>query len=474
MTAVKPWEAIAVADLTDHLERSFHFLLRGAELSSSHPAQYYLQQLKSLGKETMPASDSLCSAVAQALLDRVTWAVYPPEDIWEVYGGEEVRRLLQPRLVDPGQYFDAMAELRLCGQMQQAAERRVRFDCCAGRPDLYLAGAVGKVWIEVKHLRPASRHPRLDKIVYKAGKQLKRATGGGGSGALHISVGRPAEWTAEDDDPHSYLVDHLSRAILVPARNRSVAQAVISWDDYVVLSGDRGTFLLTPRRRARVVRHPAPRMPAAIPDEYLSVAGVGPLVMSPSDPVGKVEMPTDVAPHRSLARKLARHGLKWQNVARSLRQPLAAEQFKVASTTVVLFVCAIKRGLRRASLLGGGVLKNRLLEVRWLYLLPPKVTDRRAEDEGVPSPLAVLLNLVQEYGVNMRVDDQLAPMIVAAHFPNATPDNGRCQLDSRGRNQVYIDQLGSRDGTHVVLQHAVDAERYHADLAAAGLAAPAR
>lgn len=116
-------------------------------------------------------------------------------------------------------------------------------------------------------------------------------------------------------------------------------------------------------------------------------------------------------------------------------------------------------------ILAGGVVTGDTTVVRWVYPLPPGLSAHR---DGYVPPLAYLFDLVTEYGVNLRVDDQDAPLIVVAHWPDGNPDSGRHLIEVRGRS-VIVDHLGTLDSTHVVLQHALDASRYLTDLRSAGL-----
>lgn len=470
VTETRTWTSEDGRTFTGHLQRSVEQLL-GGKGDPTHPGRKYIAQLARLGREEVLIDDDLMGSLAQALLDRATWANYPPEQLWEAYGGERVRGVLQPRLVQADQYFDALAELRLCGQIRQVAGLRAEFETSAGQPDLYLRHGGEKVWIEAKHLRTDSSDRRLSDIIYKAGKQFKKATSGNGAGAVHISIGAPVRWHPDVDERHADLANDVARRILTPDRNRSVAQAVISWDDYVALEGDRGTFCLIPRRRARMVRHPNPRMPALIPDEYLGVSRVNPWIISPENPPGPGSIDKAV-PHRSLPEKLRRFGLSWPLVQEALRYPKAAETFELESTRVLLAITFVKRGFGRIPILAGAVAEDSSI-VSWVYPLPQRLVQALGGISSSASPLTVLFDLVQEFGLETRIDDQYAPMIVLAHPPGTDPNDGRYLVRPGGRT-AYVDYLESARTTHVVLLHAFDADKLHGELIRSGFAPPRR
>lgn len=257
-----------------------------------------------MGDKQTELTDELCSALTDALLDIATWARHPPALLWESYGGDPVRGVLQPRLRDDAQFFDALAELRLCGQIHSIGNRRAQFDTKDGRPDLYLLKDGEPVWIEAKHIHSAAPGRRLADVVRKANKQFKSATRDQGAGALHITFGTPFEWESEDHNPLKWAIDDLTGRILTSERNRSVAQAIVSWSDYVAVHGDRDTFAFVPRRRARAIDHPSPRSPASIPDMFLTVNRVNPYVLTPNTPSLERRTLASLRPHRSLAEKL--------------------------------------------------------------------------------------------------------------------------------------------------------------------------
>lgn len=137
-------------------------------------------------------------------------------------------------------------------------------------------------WADVKHIRVGTSASRALDVTTKANKQIKQAHPSA-VGAVLIHVDREGHRASFDDRVPSDVkpfIDEVSRA-LHPGQLRSIGHAVITWDDYFILSEvDRPTMYVA-RRRALVIAHPQPRGAPLVTEDFWNLGFTGVVTVHP-------------------------------------------------------------------------------------------------------------------------------------------------------------------------------------------------
>lgn len=440
------------------------------DLPREHPARQYVDAAKRVWQRGSFESESEYGAAAQVLLDRATWANYPPEDIWDAFGGDGVSNLMRPRLRNTEQFFDTMAELRLCGQIRQRRQLRAEFDINNGRPDLYLLNEGNRVWIEVKHIRPDSKSRRLKRHIEKANKQLKRATSGTGSGAVHISFGGTRSYNAGCPEDIGNGLTDLRQRVLTREQYRSVAQVVLGWSEYAALKGSEGTTVLAARRLSRYVSHPAPRTESVFPETLLRQSFVPAVALGVRSTLLNASTHGSFARDDSLAPYLRAYNIEWRQLAASLAETRRYERFGIGSHSAVLLVSNVRFGWTTYQMLTGGLDNEGTVEVQWSYLIPRGTrTYEKVRDEENAS-VVVLFAFVGEFGLTQALTEQASPLLpiitraeVDEHGGLAAdcPDHDVTCVADRSWGPAGIEQ---HDRQTILFHHLLDWDKYMAQV----------
>jgi hypothetical protein len=227
---------------------------------AGHPAVVQYDHLRRLRDEGVQWPDEFerMQAVGIVGLDFTTWVPNPPYgEFWGLLD-EETRKWTVQMIRDPDQYEDVMAELFTWSWLrrQGVPAKRVNVD---GQSDI-LAGEQEDWPCEVKRIHLGTDTGRIKKVLTKANQQI-RTLRADGAGTAFISVARAERREAFDDRVPNDITPFIdaARQALRPGQNRSVAQAVISWDDVQAHGEPPQPMLYAFRRRSVVVEHPEPR-----------------------------------------------------------------------------------------------------------------------------------------------------------------------------------------------------------------------
>jgi len=208
--------------------------------------------------------------LAGSLMDRSTWASDPGKgDYWDFLPDEQVRKFVRSRIVKPAHYDDVITELYFWGTLN--AQTPVTMGEVEGHPDLCIDGNE-PVWADVKRIHRGSAPSRVKKVIAKANHQIK-CVDRGGVGLALLYIEREGLRASFDDRTPSDVkpfVDAAAEAIGGDSY-RSVAQAVITWDDYFITAEPGEPAIYTARRRSLVLEHAHPRRPAALPSSVWEV-----------------------------------------------------------------------------------------------------------------------------------------------------------------------------------------------------------
>jgi hypothetical protein len=208
--------------------------------------------------------------LASMQIDQRLWPVPASEDEpWSFLPSEKLRKEMQRRVRDVGSFGDTLAELYVWARLREAG-----FDVALtedeGTADLEIQRGAAKVFGDVKRIRLGTSPSTAGSALTKANRQVKRSAGENAAGVVFIGVTRPAERAALDDrvpaDVQTFVDEVTSE--LAGDHNKSIAAAIVYWDDLLVVdrTGDAGYFF---RRRALAVHHAQPRADLMIPVEDL-------------------------------------------------------------------------------------------------------------------------------------------------------------------------------------------------------------
>ena len=214
----------------------------------------------------------MAGAIATMLIDRSTWASNTDStDYWSFITDESVRNQIRRRIWNPQQFGDVLAELFCFGWLMTEGFSTLLVGK-EGLPDLMLQLNTGDLWAEVKRIRLGTQPTRVRKIIAKANRQIKRADPLG-VGVAFISLARPVKHTGSDDRPPPDVqpyIDQVERQF-ASGHTKSVARAIVTWDDWIEHVNPLGVAVYTIRRRSVVLNHQTPRHELTLPDADMTI-----------------------------------------------------------------------------------------------------------------------------------------------------------------------------------------------------------
>lgn len=247
-------------------------LARLARTSANHPAVLHharLNRIVANGGRAENVDDVI--EPARFLMDRWTWARVGAASFWDVVTDEEAQLKVRSRIRDPRQYADIVTELFYWRWLELALSQPISLVEQRGLPDLRIE-TTPCVWAEVKRIHLGTVPSKIVDDIKVANRQIRKAQPAG-AGMVFVYVERGDLGRATGDDPPADIVPFLARceAALRPGRFRSVAYAVITWDDYLVVGPPGAAQLWAARRQSRVLPHPQPRSRPHLKAEALQV-----------------------------------------------------------------------------------------------------------------------------------------------------------------------------------------------------------
>jgi hypothetical protein len=237
-----------------------------------HPAVAKFDALRHVAGAGKPlrTPDELAAVrtVAEMLMDRSAWAVAPskPDGYWGFITDPAARKHVEDTILVDRQFDETIAELFVWGWLRQEGFPAELIGEEA-KPDTLVGRASSdEVWVEVKCVNEGSVERAVVRQIDKANKQIKRVNPTG-SGVVFLRIDRPIERAAFDDripsDVRPYLAE--VEAALSGTRFKSVARAVLTWDDVLILGDPPRRTLYLVRRRSVVADHAGPRSKMTIP-----------------------------------------------------------------------------------------------------------------------------------------------------------------------------------------------------------------
>jgi hypothetical protein len=205
--------------------------------------------------------------LAAMQIDQRLWPLpADADDPWTFLPSTRLRDEMRRRLRDSGSFGDTLAELYVWAYLRDAG-----FDVALteteGTADLKIERDGAVVYGDVKRRRLGSSAGGAGSAVTKANRQIKRSAGEDHAGVVFVHIDRPVERVALDDRVPADVEVVLQelRAELSGQHNRSVAAAVVYWDDIVIVEdASQETVGYFFRRRATLVEHERAREPLQI------------------------------------------------------------------------------------------------------------------------------------------------------------------------------------------------------------------
>jgi hypothetical protein len=239
-----------------------------------HPAVRQIAALKQFAATGVVAYGAELKELGEIATMQIDQRMWPlpasDDDPWSFLPSERLRSEMKRRLREPGSFGDTLAELYVWARLRDDG-----FDVSLteheGTADLEIRRQDAIVFGDVKRVRLGSSPATVGSALTKANRQVKRSAGEEAAGVAFISITRPTERAALDDrvpaDVQVFL-DEL-RGELAGSQNRSIAAAIVYWDDIVVVEreAEMGYFF---RRRATVIRHSNARGRLAIAADDLT------------------------------------------------------------------------------------------------------------------------------------------------------------------------------------------------------------
>jgi hypothetical protein len=252
-------------------------LARLLAVNPNHPIAARYRQLEELQRgRAIPPGDELRTGalIASGLLDRSSWAAnyVAADDPWTLIEDAQARAKVRSRLSDAGSYGDVMSELFFLGCLR-AMDFPASLIEEEGKPDIVLVeDPEDPLWLEVKRVRPGSTPRSVAADVKKANRQIRGASGDQ-AGVLYFQIDTAHLATPLDDKvpPHVKKLVREVRQQLRSGFNRSIAHAVVCWDDCLVLGNAPSPSLFAFRRRSVHISHPSPRPHPNIPPQVLVI-----------------------------------------------------------------------------------------------------------------------------------------------------------------------------------------------------------
>lgn len=290
---------------------------------------------------------------------------------------------------------------------------------------------IHETWAEVKHIHLLADNPkRVRKVIEKANKQIKNVHPevSDAVGIVFLSIARGVHRATLDDripsDIQPYL-DEVERE-LCSGHSKSVAQAVVSWDDYLVLGEPPQSTLHAFRRRSKVLGHRSPRRAPTFSAERLEVGSTVELWIRWQRIIGTNEGAIDTKPIRAgntVVTQLFRDcnkfdgGIRAAHAFETLEDPDALMREDLGGLTVLLAMRRVALGRDPYTLLLIAHQKdNGPIEVAEGYRL---YDDFASQEDLAFYPRAAFEALLRSYGAPVRVGGQTGLFIPAAYVVGA-------------------------------------------------------
>lgn len=231
-----------------------------AEEHPEHPAVERYSALQHLlnhdGSYSPDEESSLVLMTAGGMVDRSTWAVDPSGgEYWDIIPDPAAREFVRTRIGLPKFYEDVVSELFYWGWLRsQGFEAYLGEE--QGMPDLQVIVGDRATWADVKRIHVGTNPSRIRRDIGKANSQIKQAdTEGVGLALIHVDR-RGARASLDDRVPSDVrpYVEEAKRELSSDS-SKSVAQVVLTWDDYFVISELDQPCLYAVRRRSLVLEH---------------------------------------------------------------------------------------------------------------------------------------------------------------------------------------------------------------------------
>lgn len=430
-----------------------------------HPAIHQVETLRNFGSGEGPelfTATEFLAELAVMLIDQSSWPITSEDEPWAFLQSEKLRNEMARRLREPGSFGDTLTELYVWGQLRGRG-----FDVALadepGIADLSIRQDGREVVADVKRIRLGSSPDAAGRALKKANDQIKKTAGDDAAGLVFISIERAAERTSLDDRPPSDVEPYLEkvRSQVSGQDNKSVAAAIILWDD-VILRDIGGTTVYVFRRRSATIPHRNPRSQLAISPEELAVeAWFASGLRFPSVEFGdpRLPIPSQVSRGKIIA-------------------PTAFQQFN-----------AIPEGVRPGHAIdalahpdavsagpGGVVLATRHIAAA-RYTMLVIANDKAGEqqinaafrlypgDEPLPSPLSpdlALAMLLDRYGLPIKVGATVALLHPSAPAPRNSP---LLEMPDHGDGMAHaVVRMGTNGPEELYCVFAIDMARYKADV----------
>jgi hypothetical protein len=238
-----------------------------------HPAVRLYDILRQLidDPSSVPQDQHLqmATAVSRLFLDRATWLPDHPKSgfLATAIPDAKSRKMVLSRVADPGQFDDVMAELHCWGWLRKQGWSADLVEE-ESEPDIRITAPV-TTSAEVKRIRVETSTNRVQDVIEKANKQIKRVRPDG-AGVLYIYISREEGRAALDDRVPNDVDAHLSRVRrrMASGQCRSVGVVVVMWDDVMIMADRLDLLMVVTRRRSIAVPHSNPRGP--VPAELVA------------------------------------------------------------------------------------------------------------------------------------------------------------------------------------------------------------
>ncbi len=383
-------------------------LVRLRTRHASHPAVRQYDGLLELRDHGVRWPDEVRPLQGMGIvgLDFTTWAPEPPyEDFWDFLEAE-TRRWTVQMIRNPEQYEDVMAELFVWGWLRQQDldARRINVE---GQSDIVVGS---EDWpCEVKRIHIGTGTGRIGKVLSKANRQIK-ARGSDQAGTAFISIARTDCREALDDRLPNDVTPFIdaTRAALRSGQNRSVAQAVVSWDDVQALGEPPMPMLYVFRRRSVVVEHPEPRQRGPYSVEDVTVGRTattwirwdGPTEASARLQLAPIETGEVVISQQFRTENELADGLRTNHAVEALLEPDGLAIQRYGEVEVRLATRRISRGRHPYTLLVIAVkLPGAKLSITHGYRL---YRGKRGDDLS-KDPASAFQALLERYGLDVQV-----------------------------------------------------------------------
>jgi len=239
----------------------------------AHPAVRTYDYLSAAAENRFRWEDAreIARAILTMTIDGATWARPPTSsDFWSLIEDTRARDLVRSRIWNPEAFGDVVAELFYLGWLKtegfdaELVERE-------GLPDIRVRTDRRNLWAEVKRVRIGTKASSIRKKLAKANQQIKNADPKG-AGIVFVSLARPDGASGSDEVPGDMqrYVDEVERQ-LASGYTRSIAQAIVTFDDWLEPTERPGAKVFFSRRRSIVVNHPTPRLKLDLPDGAMNV-----------------------------------------------------------------------------------------------------------------------------------------------------------------------------------------------------------